>query len=148
MIGITKCEKNFVHRLGGGGHGPLWPPGSATDYPSNEISVEWLRKLTQSQHYAGLIQAQFAQMGLNWSYALSHCWTQNLTVQWCWRVNPLQFGILDNIHISDVKSTDLVLKSSFYIHFSEVHDNKLTNQRSRESIVAWSEINSSRLAGI
>ena len=30
MIGLTKCEKKFDHRLGGG-HGPLWPPpGSAT----------------------------------------------------------------------------------------------------------------------
>ena len=28
MICITKCEKIFDHRLGG--HGPLWPPGSAT----------------------------------------------------------------------------------------------------------------------
>ena len=29
MIGITKCEKNFVHRLGGG-MAPCAPPGSAT----------------------------------------------------------------------------------------------------------------------
>ena len=38
MICITKCEKKFVHRLGGGGHGPLWPPpGSATAPARNRV---------------------------------------------------------------------------------------------------------------